>query len=120
MPWARLAAWFSMQRAVTPRSAALLTLVTLTVVERATLDEIDFYSDAEVAALTQWAKRGAFILALTTVGRDELTLLCPSGQRSTRNAVKLLPMVSAGLAEFNVRGVLPLSVRSMVSVNGHA
>lgn len=113
MPWTRLAAWFSTEELGEPVSLSTLSLVTLTLSADASADEIDFYGDAEVAALMHWAQRGAFVLALTAIGRDELTLLCPSSPRSTRMAVEQLPLVSAGLVDFDIRGVMPLSIRSL-------
>lgn len=85
-----------------------LTLVTLTTVDQATEDEIAFYSSAEYAALIEWAKMGRFILALTVADRNELILLCTEGVDVIRPLVEELPMVSAGLARFELQVVMPL------------
>ncbi len=113
MPWARLASPFAQERPGSPALSPPLTLVTLTVCDGVTRDEIEFYGDAEMTAIKRWAHHGSFILALTAVGRGELTLLCPANARSTLSAVKQLPMVSAGIADYDIRGVQPIIVRAM-------
>lgn len=108
MPWRRLTDWFSGRRSGLPGTDMPLTLVTLSAMEHAERDEVAFYSDAEYAALIDWARMGRFILALSAVERDELTLLCVQSPDEMLMQVENLPLVSAGLATFDIRRVMPL------------
>lgn len=108
MPWHRLIDWFAGKRSGLPGSDMPLTLVTLSAVDAAESAEVAFYSDAEYAALIEWARMGQFILALSACNRDELTLLCVKTPDEMRAEVESLPLVSAGLATFDIRKVMPL------------
>ena len=108
MPWQDITRWFQGRRRLALTETMPLTLVTLTVVANASADELAFYSAAEYAALVEWAKLGRFILALAAEDRGELILLCTEGADVIRPLVEDLPMVSAGLARFDIRVVMPL------------
>lgn len=115
MPWHRLIDWFAGKRSGLPGSDMPLTLVTLSAVEAAEKAEVAFYSDAEYAALVEWARMGRFILALSASDRDELTLLCVQTPDEMRAEVENLPLVSAGLATFDIRKVMPLRLINSAS-----
>ena len=93
-----------------------MTLVTLALNDHAEPDEIDFYRDAEFDALANLALSGGFILALASIGRSELTILCPMGMRETVGAVEKLPVVVGGLTHADICGVTPLRVHANAHV----
>lgn len=115
MPWHRLIDWFAGKRAGLPGSDMPLTLVTLSAVEAAESAEVAFYSDAEYAALIEWARMGRFILALSANDRDELTLLCVQTTDEMCAEVGNLPLVAAGLATFDIRKVMPMRLINSAS-----
>lgn len=108
MPWQRLQDWLSGRRRFQLAETMPLTLVTLAAMDHAEAEEVAFYSDAEFDALVEWARMGRFILALTATDRPELTLLCVEGLAEITDEVRQLPLVSAGLASFDIRVVMPL------------
>lgn len=116
MPWHRLIDWFSGRRTGLPDGDVPLTLVTLSTMDHAASEEVAFYSDAEYAALIDWARMGRFILALSASERDELTLLCVESPEEIVEEVKGLPLVSAGLATYDIRRVMPLRLTNPVSI----
>lgn len=120
MPWNRLASWFANQRFTAQWPTEPMTLVTLALNDHARPEEVAFYSEAEVTALSSWALSGGFILALAAVGRNELTMLCPTGLSETAGIVEQLPMVANGLARFDIRGVTPLRMGHSASATPRA
>ena len=116
MTWHNLNDWFSRRPAETLQGDVSLTLVTLSTMDHAASEEVAFYSDAEYAALIDWARMGRFILALSASERDELTLLCVESPEEIVEEVKGLPLVSAGLATYDIRRVMPLRLTNPVSI----
>ncbi len=108
MPWLRWIEWFSKRPAGQLAPNMAITLVTLRVEPSARVDEVSFYRSAEYDALLEWARMGRFILALAATERDELTLLCLQSPAEMQAEIADLPLVSAGLATYDIRPVMSL------------
>lgn len=108
MPWLR---WINLFAGRAPRSLVpnmTITLVTLRVVAEAMSEEVAFYCHAEYEAILEWARMGHFILALAATDRDELTLVCVQTPEEMRLLIDDLPLVTAGLATFDIRSAMAL------------
>lgn len=108
MPWLRWIEWFSKRPSGQLAPNMAITLVTLRIEPSARNDEVSFYRSAEYDALLDWARMGRFVLALATTNRDELTLLCLQSPEEMRAEIEELPLVSAGLATFDIRPAMSL------------
>jgi hypothetical protein len=108
MTWLRWIEWFSKRPSGQLVSNMAITLVTLRVSPSAVTDEVSFYRSAEYNALLNWARMGRFILALASIDRDELTLLCIQSPAEMQAEVADLPLVAAGLATYDIRPVMSL------------
>lgn len=108
MPWLRWIDVFSRRSSGSLAANMPITLVTLRIEPTAGNDEVSFYRGAEYEALMKWARMGRFILALAATERDELTLLCVQSPEEMRAEIAELPLVSAGLATFDIRPVMSL------------
>ncbi len=119
MPWQKLQDWLAGRRRYFVAETMPLTLVTLSAMENAAAEEVAFYSDAEFDTLVEWARMGRFILALSGTDRAELTLLCVEGLAEMTAEVERLPLVTAGLARYDIRVVMPLHLFDISAPTSH-
>lgn len=109
MPWQRLQDWISPHPPTEPDGAPgplrALTLVTLSLKPGSTREEARFYRDAELECLSRWLRRGDLLFALTSLGNDELTLLCPKPGPAARALIEDLPLVASGLVTARLTAV---------------
>jgi len=110
MPWLRWIEWFSGHPKGSLAPNMGMTLVTLRIASAAGREEVSFYRSAEYEMLLHWAKMGRFVLALAGTDRDELTLLCIQSPEEMHREIAALPLVSAGLATFDIRPVMSLKM----------
>jgi hypothetical protein len=108
MAWQRLHNWLAGRRSFSVDATMSLTLLTLVAKPNVEADELAFYADAEFEMLVEWARMGRFILALNAADRNELTLLCVDDVYAMAAEVERLPLIAAGLAQYDIRTVIPL------------
>jgi hypothetical protein len=108
MPWQRLQDWISPHPPMesgAPGPVGALTLVTLSLKPGSAREEARFYRDAELECLSRWLRRGELLFALTSLGHDELTLLCPKPGPAARALIEDLPLVASGLVTARLTAV---------------
>lgn len=108
MPWRELIIAAALAPGRAAEAVPSLTLITLAARAGVSDDEYRFYAGAERDALIAWVEAGWLMLALPTVGRDEMTLLCADRPSLMRRRALALPYVTAELVTADVRAVRPL------------
>lgn len=112
MAWRQLFAWLYPSDKPPVYPPMPLTLVTLSACESPSSAELAFYGDAEMAALSEWARAGRLLLAFMATEREELILVCAEPVEAMRDHVAQLPMVAAGLASADVRAVMSMRLHA--------
>lgn len=121
MAWRQIIAWLYPPDKPPVYPPMPLTLVTLTACPRpSSVEEIAFYGDAELAALSEWSRAGRLLLAFMATDREELILVCADPIEAMRNHVAELPMVAAGLAAADLRQVMSMRLGNDPIVEGGA
>lgn len=119
MPWRHLSAWFAERGNPVSGTPMPLTLVTLRGTEPPDHAAMAFHAEAEFEALVLWALAGRFVLALTTLDRAELTLLCTEPVVTLYPHVHALPLMAAGLASADLRPVMSVRLTPPLLAPAH-